>query len=280
METSRPEPPCHAGSPDTLRIGQHTVLVHRLASVESTQDLALARLAAGGFSSEEPTFQVWIAETQIAGRGTQGRSWVSPKGGLWLSLLAPLGEHPHRALPGLGLRVGLAALRAARSVLPEPAVVRLKLRWPNDLVYESPSGTTKKVGGTIVDHRSTHIAIGIGINANNTPPAADASGQALRTPATSLAACSDSPISLAKLEIETLTELCQLVTLKATPDALLDEADAALHRPSQPITILGRDGSSVTGSVLGISSDPSSLGGLRLRLADGSETAVMSGESQ
>jgi BirA family transcriptional regulator, biotin operon repressor / biotin---[acetyl-CoA-carboxylase] ligase len=280
MEPSQPEAPCHAGSPDTIRIGSDAIVVHRLSSVESTQDLALARLAAGGSSAENPTFQVWIAETQRAGRGTQGRSWASPKGGLWLSMLAPLGETPHLKLPGLGIRVGLAALRAARSVLTEPAAGQLKLRWPNDLVSESTAGPPMKIGGTIVDHRNTYVIIGIGINANNEPPDRDASGLPLRTPATSLAACCGSPISLSKLEIEILTELCQLIALEATTDSLLDEADASLYRPVEPITIHARNHSSVNGIVLGLSRDPSTLGGLQMRVPDGRVVTVMSGESQ
>jgi BirA family transcriptional regulator, biotin operon repressor / biotin---[acetyl-CoA-carboxylase] ligase len=76
--------------------------VHLFASVSSTLDVANA------IATSAPPGTVIVADEQTAGRGRQGRAWVSPAGsGLWLTLL----ERPEdpTALEVLSLRCGLYA---------------------------------------------------------------------------------------------------------------------------------------------------------------------------
>jgi len=96
------------------------------------------------------------ARTQTEGRGRLGRRWVSPPGGLWLSVVFRPPAAPHE-LPRLGLGMGVACSRA----LERACGVRVGLRWPNDLVVEG-----RKVGGILVESgpEGRWLVVGIGVN--------------------------------------------------------------------------------------------------------------------
>ena len=107
-----------------------------------------------------------VAARQSAGRGTRGRSWSSEPGGLWMSVVA----RPSRtdALEALSLRVGLAT--AAVLELACPALPRLELKWPNDIVIDG-----RKLAGILCEARwgggrCLWVVIGLGINVCNTIP--------------------------------------------------------------------------------------------------------------
>jgi len=104
-----------------------------------------------------------VAEEQLRGRGSRGRTWHSPPGGLWYSMLWR-GGRPGDAL---SLRVGLAVADAIERVLPG---VRLAVKWPNDLMLGE-----RKVGGVLCEARWQGatlgwIAVGLGINVRNPVP--------------------------------------------------------------------------------------------------------------
>jgi BirA family biotin operon repressor/biotin-[acetyl-CoA-carboxylase] ligase len=105
-----------------------------------------------------------IAGEQLEGRGSRGRSWHSPPGGLWLSVLfrPPVIE----GLEVLSLRAGMAVAEAVEAVVPKP----LHLKWPNDLMLEG-----RKVGGVLCEARWQGdslgwIAVGVGMNVRNRIP--------------------------------------------------------------------------------------------------------------
>jgi BirA family transcriptional regulator, biotin operon repressor / biotin---[acetyl-CoA-carboxylase] ligase len=132
----------------------------RLEQVGSTMDV-LHELAQGG----APAGAAVVAVEQTGGRGSRGRAWASPRGGLWLSVL-----FRPRAVPGLellSLRIGLAVAQALE-LLGAPAV---GLKWPNDLMLGD-----RKVGGILCEARwqgnaPGWVAAGLGLNvANETPP--------------------------------------------------------------------------------------------------------------
>jgi len=122
--------------------------------VGSTLDIAHARAAAGAAAGT-----LVLANAQTAGRGRQGRSWVSePGAGIWLTLV----ERPTdpSAVDVLSLRLGLHAARALDAVAP----AAIGLKWPNDLYVQG-----RKLAGTLVEARWREgaidwIAIGFGIN--------------------------------------------------------------------------------------------------------------------
>jgi BirA family biotin operon repressor/biotin-[acetyl-CoA-carboxylase] ligase len=140
--------------------------VLRFPVVDSTMDL-LHELASGG--AEEGT--VVVACEQTSGRGSRGRVWRSPPGGLWVSVLYRPGTPG--AVELLSLRIGLAvaeALEAAGSGL------HIGIKWPNDLLVDD-----RKLGGILCEARwqgeaLAWIVAGIGLNVTNAIPAELAAG--------------------------------------------------------------------------------------------------------
>jgi len=107
---------------------------------------------------------VAIAHEQTQGKGQRSRKWLSPLGGLYLSVAqhldCPVRNH---ALLSIATAWGIA------SVL-DVMEVPIGLKWPNDLVVEG-----KKLGGILIETRMrgdrlTRAVIGVGINWANPIP--------------------------------------------------------------------------------------------------------------
>lgn len=129
--------------------------VHVFALVDSTNTRAKELAAQGA-----PSGTVVLADAQAAGRGVARRRWHSPPGsGLYLSLIL----RPAR-VPNVHLIPLLAGLGAARAAERTAAGVRVKLKWPNDLIVDD-----RKIGGVLVEgswagNAPTWLVIGVGIN--------------------------------------------------------------------------------------------------------------------
>lgn len=106
------------------------------------------------------------AREQAAGRGRRGKSWVSPRGGLWLSVICrPPGP---TGMEHLSLRVGLAIAESLERVVP--AISRLAIKRPNDLFLAG-----KKVAGILCEARwegpaPMWVVVGLGLNVSNRLP--------------------------------------------------------------------------------------------------------------
>jgi BirA family transcriptional regulator, biotin operon repressor / biotin---[acetyl-CoA-carboxylase] ligase len=104
---------------------------------------------------------VILAEQQLKGRGTLERKWISPRGGIWLSvILRP--RIPPEKISFLGL---VAALAVCDTII-EKTMLFPKIKWPNDIFLNH-----KKVSGILIDAATRGIkveyaVVGIGINAN------------------------------------------------------------------------------------------------------------------
>lgn len=121
---------------------------------------------------EAPAGTVIIAEEQTAGRGRDGRTWHSPAGGVWLSILL---RPPLPAAGVLSLRVGLVLSDVVEELLGvTPTSIsgpRAGLKWPNDVLIDD-----RKVAGILSEGRwqgdtLQWLALGIGINVANEIPA-------------------------------------------------------------------------------------------------------------
>ena len=128
--------------------------IERHEIVTSTMDLARAELA----QHDRRVPFVIVARQQTGGRGRQGRSWSSPLGGLYLTVVYPW-DGEVNALSGLSLVVGLA-LRDALG----PAKALLQLKWPNDVITTQG----RKLAGILIEvcttARGASVLIGIGVN--------------------------------------------------------------------------------------------------------------------
>ncbi len=135
------------------------------SAVSSTLDVAHA-LGQGGAASG----LLVLAEAQHAGRGRQGRVWLSPRGGgIWMSVLLRPRLPPSGG--SLAIRAGLATVEALAAVAPALAP---RLRWPNDIMVANA-----KAGGVLCEARwngdtLSWVAVGIGINVRGpVPPAVE-----------------------------------------------------------------------------------------------------------
>ncbi len=105
------------------------------------------------------------AKRQTTGRGRRGHTWVSPKGGLYLSVLLKPDVDPS-LLSALPVVCALGALKALRSLGAEG----LRLKWPNDMIALGTDGSIRKLAGILVETRSDpegagiYSVAGIGIN--------------------------------------------------------------------------------------------------------------------
>src|SRR5690348_640280 len=98
-----------------------------LETVGSTNAEALARARNG---ERGP---LWItAKAQTQGRGRNGRTWMSPPGNLYATLLLSAPCAPALA-PQLAFVAGLAVYDAGAECAPRLAS-KLALKWPNDLL--------------------------------------------------------------------------------------------------------------------------------------------------
>lgn len=129
--------------------------------VGSTMDLAHAKAEQGA-----PHGTAIAARSQTAGRGRRGRSWVSPEGGLWMSVVCRPGDAS--AMENLSLRVGLALADAIERLCP--GLPRLTVKWPNDIL----SGG-RKLAGILCEARweggtPLWVIAAVGLNVNNPIP--------------------------------------------------------------------------------------------------------------
>lgn len=147
-------------SPDVLtpaevasRIGSGPYRFHGGGVTASTNDDARV-LARDG----EPEYTVALASRQLSGRGRLGRSWSSPSGGVYLSIVLRPKVAPAQ-VASLALVAGVAVAEALRDMGYATLV-----KWPNDVLISG-----RKVAGISLETSSDfdsveRVIMGIGIN--------------------------------------------------------------------------------------------------------------------
>src|SRR5688572_30152132 len=121
----------------TTQMGKSSVPNEVWDEIDSTNTRA-TQLAAEG----APHGVIVAARQQNAGRGRQGRVWVSPPdAGLYISfLLRP--KIALQQLPLISLGVGVAVARAVHNTCG----IEVGLKWVNDVVYAH-----RKLGGILAE---------------------------------------------------------------------------------------------------------------------------------
>lgn len=125
-------------------------------TVDSTNNIAKT-LAIDG----EPEGTVVTALRQSGGRGRTGRSWESPAGGLYLSIIL----RPELPAQDLTLLTVLSCLPVAQAI-EEVCKVVPRIKWPNDVRVDG-----RKVAGILTEvcyrgGEPRFMVLGIGINLN------------------------------------------------------------------------------------------------------------------
>jgi BirA family biotin operon repressor/biotin-[acetyl-CoA-carboxylase] ligase len=97
---------------------------------------------------------------QDAGRGRQGREWVSEAGNFFGSTLVVLGA-ADPAPQSLSLAAGLALIEAVDVAVPNQP---LMLKWPNDVMLG-----TSKLAGILLERNGDRVVVGFGVNLASAP---------------------------------------------------------------------------------------------------------------
>lgn len=105
-----------------------------------------------------------LADTQTAGRGRRGHSWISPAGSSISMTLILRPEVPPAQVAKISLLTALATANAIRRVTGLDA----RIKWPNDIVAEG-----RKVCGMLMEmdatpERVASVVAGVGINVHQT----------------------------------------------------------------------------------------------------------------
>jgi len=130
--------------------------VRHYETIGSTNDEA-RRLAAEG----APHGTVLHADEQTAGRGRLARSWFSPPGNLYLSILLRTGTPPNRS-GELSFLAALAVADTVEALLPRG--IRPMLKWPNDVLVNGA-----KIAGILLEREAEATILGIGLNVLEAP---------------------------------------------------------------------------------------------------------------
>jgi BirA family biotin operon repressor/biotin-[acetyl-CoA-carboxylase] ligase len=140
----------------TRHIGKSVMWFKKLSS---TQDFAKCFILDNGISVADG--YVIISNSQHNGLGRFGNRWISPRGGIWLSIILRSGLHPSRIM-----LFSYCASVAVSEAIERCTGLQSRLKWPNDILIRG-----RKVSGILVDasvesESIENLVIGIGINAN------------------------------------------------------------------------------------------------------------------
>ena len=110
-------------------------------------------------SQQSSTLSIHTSEQQIAGKGRNGRKWISPKGkNIYLSI-AWLSNLKYSQLDGLSLAVGTILASSLNNFTQN----QVGIKWPNDLLIKK-----KKISGILIEtidiNNKLGVVIGVGIN--------------------------------------------------------------------------------------------------------------------
>ncbi|MGI0082386.1 MAG: biotin--[acetyl-CoA-carboxylase] ligase [Nitrosopumilaceae archaeon] len=128
--------------------------IYYFDTIDSTQNFAIEL---GSKPAENGALV--ISEKQTHGRGRLKRKWISPAGGIWMSLVL----HPEFEVSSATLFPLVTSLALAIAI-EKILKIRPQLKWPNDLTVNS-----KKAAGILVDTsmesgKIDYLVLGVGIN--------------------------------------------------------------------------------------------------------------------
>ena len=128
--------------------------IYYLEETDSTQNFAL-QIA----QNKKENGTIIIAQKQTGGKGRLNRKWISPKGGIWFSIIL----HPNFTIEESILLPIVTAI-ALSNAIQKSLKIKTNVKWPNDITLKR-----KKVAGIIIDasfqsNVIENIIIGVGIN--------------------------------------------------------------------------------------------------------------------
>lgn len=193
---------------------------------------------------------------QEAGRGRQGRQWLTRRGNLFGSTLVEL-QTDDPPPQSLSLVAGLAVIEVVDAALPG---LPLMLKWPNDLLLDGA-----KLAGILLERADRRVVIGIGVNLASAP---DIEGRRVADLGGRI-----TPQAFAPLLAESMARMLSLWRT-APPDAFARAWLARAHPLGTPLTIHATADDVTTGEFAGIEPD----GALQLLTPGGKIELVHAGD--
>jgi BirA family transcriptional regulator, biotin operon repressor / biotin---[acetyl-CoA-carboxylase] ligase len=210
-----------------------------------------------------------IANEQSAGRGRLGRTWHSPHGGIWMSIVLFPDLEP-AYISKITLMTAVVLIQSLKTLFN----ISVSIKWPNDIIIED-----KKLCGILTEmsaesDRINYVVVGIGINANikteNFP-------KEIREKSISLEEILSKQISkieLTRLLFENFEKYYDLLLRKQFSN-ILKEWKLNAHTLGKRITVMSGE-QFISGEAVDISTE----GALVIRTKDGNKVHILSGTVQ
>lgn len=134
--------------------------IHHFEEVKSTNSLALELSKTHKIDHNH----IILADSQSGGKGRMGRSWTSPPGNLYFSLvlksqksIAEISQISFLSAVSMGLAISEFDQKKTDEA-------KINYKWPNDILIDG-----KKVAGILLEKDSDFVVVGIGVNINSHP---------------------------------------------------------------------------------------------------------------
>lgn len=216
-------------------------------------------------------FSLVVADSQTAGKGRQGRTWITLPGQALAFSWILFPERGRIQPETLGRINGLGALAVADTIQDEFGL-DAEIKWPNDVLIAG-----KKVAGILVEAhwqgcQLLDVVLGIGINVCRKSIPADPQ---FDFPATSLEAASGKEIHRLDLLVKVMESLLEWYRRFAEP-SLITAWNDRLAFKNQTVFLNSPKGPLAEGKVLGVEED----GSLKVDTGVGELRQFHSGEIQ
>ncbi len=103
-------------------------------------------------------FTIFLAESQIKGKGRNNREWFSPKGENLYFTIVFKPEIEIKFLTALPVITGYSVLKLLENILKNK---KITIKWPNDILIED-----RKISGILIENFKGKIILGVGLNVN------------------------------------------------------------------------------------------------------------------
>ena len=197
-----------------------------------------------------------MALQQDAGKGRQGREWISVQGNFYGSTIVRLRSADPPAQT-LALVAGLALIEALDAAVPDQP---LSLKWPNDLMLAG-----KKLAGILLERSADRVVLGFGVNLAAAPDLPDRRAASLDGDI--------KPEAFAPLLAGSFNRLLGLWR-STEPAALVRAWEHRAHLVGTKLSVHLSKDEEISGRFAGLDPD----GALRLLLEDGSMEIVRAGD--
>jgi len=220
---------------------------------------------AHNFAAQSEKDALFIADGQTAGRGRRGRNFASAHGaGIYMSFLL----HPTESLADFNAVTAYAAVAVCRAI-ERVSTLSPEIKWVNDVYVGGKKCCGILTEGVLSDDMITpkHVICGIGINVKKT-----VFPEEIADIATSLEDAGAKEIDRNRLIVEVAREFLKITGQLHAPD-VREEYKRRSFLLGREITV-HKLGSSYPARVVSVGDDMS----LRLKLSDGSEERLVTGE--